>query len=126
MSKVNPVRTAVFGGAIGGFGAGCTILAMEEPRIKNFLVDSYSKAKTIPKDGTKLTLWQKTKDILKGTTNVINGIPQKIRSFVFNKEFKAHRIMLLGAIALGSICGLVSSLAIANHNKKQLKKTSSS
>ena len=113
MLRVNPVRNIALGGSIGAFGASCTILALEEAKIKTFLVDSFKKAKTIPQEGTKLTLWQKTKDTLKGTTNIINGTPAKLKNFFYNKEFKNHRAMLSGAIILGCICGLISSFAIA-------------
>ena len=125
MSRVNPVRNTAMGCAIGAFGASCTIAALEEKKIKSFLVDSFTKAKTITKEGVELTLWQKTKDTLKGITNVINDSPQKLKSFFFNKKFKGHRGMLLGAIVLGGIFGIISSLAIMAHRtEKSLKNPS--
>ncbi len=116
MSRVNPVRNTTLGCAIGAFGAGCTIAALEEAKIKNFLTDSFTKAKTIPEKGVELTVWQKTKDLLKGMTNVINDSPQRFKNFIFNKQYKSHRAMLIGAIILGGICGIISSLAIAAHH----------
>ena len=122
MSRVNPIRNTLLGGAIGTFGASCTVAALEEVKIKNFLQDSFRKAKTIPNDELKPTLLQKTKDVLKGTTNVINGTPQKLKSFIFNKEYKNHRAMIIGAAILGCICGIISSIAIAAHKtEKSLK-----
>ena len=125
MSRVNPVRNTAMGCAIGAFGASCTIAALEEKKIKSFLVDSFTKAKTITEEGVELTLWQKTKDTLKGITNVINDSPQKLKSFFFNKEYKGHRGMLFGAIVLGGIFGIISSLAIMAHRtEKSLKNPS--
>ena len=118
MSKINPIRSMTIGGSIGGFGAGCTIVASQEAAIKSFLADSYKKAKTVSKEGTQLTPWQKTKDILKGTTNIINETPSKIKNFFYNENFKTHRRLLLGAIILGCICGLISSIAINSYDKK--------